>query len=363
MQRIIRGRPAKGILLSGLRGVGKTVLLRTVLNNLKSIEDKAFQPIWVEAPEGRSLPAMLAPQLRRVLKELSLLETAGDRLQRAFGALGSFIKRCRVKYQDIEVVLEGVPHEGHADSGDLEQDLPDLFAFVGEAAKAAGKGIVLFIDDLQYIPTDQFAALITALHRCQQEGLPVGMLGAGLPHVRALAGNAKSYAERLFDFPQLGPLNDEDSRAAIARPLHDEDVAITAEALDEIVRRAQGYPYFLQEWGKQTWDVAEQSPIQLADAQKATDLAIAALDAGFFLVRLERLTPSERRYLNAMAALGPGPYRTGDIADQLGRTVQSLAPTRAKLIAKGMIWSQSYGDAAFTVPMFDQFLKRTLPRA
>ena len=253
------------------------------------------------------------------------------------------------------------PEPGLADNGDLELDLQELFEVVGTAAKADGTCVALFIDELQYVKGNELAAFITALHRTAQRRLPVVMLGAGLPQVRGSMGKAKSYAERLFDFPEIGPLSPEDARLAIAKPTQDEGVEIELAALDSIVEKTLGYPYFLQEWGKHVWDVAEQSPITVSNVEIASQHALAALDASFFLVRFDRLTPSEKRYVRAMAQLGPGPHRSGDIANQLHRKVNSLAPTRNQLINKGMIWGPSHGDTAFTVPMFDEFMLRIMP--
>ncbi len=221
--------------------------------------------------------------------------------------------------------------------------------------------IAIFIDELQYVEESQLAALITALHRTAQRQLPVVLVGAGLPQLRGKMGNAKSYAERLFEFPEIGPLTDVAARAAIEIPLRAEDVAIDPDAIQGILEQTQRYPYFLQEWGKQVWDTAEKSPITLDDVTRATTIAVAELDASFFRVRFDRLTPSEKKYLRAMAELGPGPHRSGDIAASLGRDVTTLAPTRSQLIAKGMVWSPTHGDTAFTVPLFDEFMRRIMP--
>ena len=223
--------------------------------------------------------------------------------------------------------------------------------------------LALFVDELQYVPEDQLAALITSLHRTGQTLLPVTLVGAGLPQLRGRTGKAKSYAERLFDFPEVGPLSRDDARRAIEKPANDEGVQFDPEAIERILSETCGYPYFLQEWGKHVWDVAETSPIRASDVGAASRLTIAALDEGFFRVRFDRMTPSERRYLRAMAELGPGPHRSGDIAAELDRKVTSLGPVRSQLIGKGMVWSPSHGDTAFTVPLFDQFMKRTMPGA
>jgi hypothetical protein len=259
------------------------------------------------------------------------------------------------------VGLDYEPEPGLADNGDLEGDLTTLLQQVGLAAQAAGTAVVIFIDELQYVEEPQMAALVSALHRCSQEKLPVTVVGAGLPQLRGRMGEAKSYAERLFDFPEIGPLSAPDAADAIIRPVQNEGAEIQDDAVQLIIEKTQGYPYFLQEWGKHTWDIAPESPIRREDVLNASDEAVAALDESFFRVRFDRLTPTEKKYLRAMADLGPGPHRSGDIADELGRVVSSLGPTRAGLIAKGMIWSPTHGDTAFTVPLFDEFMKRIMP--
>jgi hypothetical protein len=220
---------------------------------------------------------------------------------------------------------------------------------------------VVFLDELQYVEEPQLEALITALHRCAQRELPVTLVGAGLPQLRGLTGRAKSYAERLFDFPEVGPLPPAAARLALTRPVEAEGARFDDRAVARIVELTEGYPYFLQEWGKHSWEVADASPITVEDVAAATQLAVAALDESFFRVRFDRLTPAEKRYLRAMADLGPGPHRSGDIAERLGRKVTAMAPLREQLIAKGMIWSPSHGDTAFTVPLFDAFMRRIMP--
>jgi hypothetical protein len=295
------------------------------------------------------------------LLRLSLNERAKALAHRALRALAGFAGALKVKYKDIEVGLDFEPEPGLADNGDLELDLPTLLEAASEAAQGASTALAIFLDEMQYIKEDELAALITALHRTAQKRLPVVLVGAGLPQLRGHMGKAKSYAERLFDFPEIGPLSPDDAKIAIEKPLSDEGVEVTTEALDRIVAETRGYPYFVQEWGKHSWDAAVASPITAKDVEKASVLAVAALDESFFRVRLDRLTPSERRYLRAMAALGEGPYRSGDIADALRRGVTSLGPTRAALIEKGMIYSPRHGDTAFTVPLFDEFMRRIMP--
>ncbi len=342
----------------GLRGVGKTVLLDRMRDDA---EAAGIQTVRIEAPESRSLPALLAPQLRQALLRLSRNQKAKALAERALRALAGFVGSLKLKFEDIEVGIDFEPEPGLADNGDLEHDLQALVEAVGAAAKSAGTALALFIDELQYVEEEQLAALITALHRAAQRQLPIVLVGAGLPQLRGRMGRAKSYAERLFDFPEIGALDDESARSAIAKPARSQGVEISEEALAEIVRATQGYPYFLQEWGKHAWDTATESPISAEDVRLASRSAVAALDESFFRVRFDRLTPSEKRYLRAMAELGPGPHRSGDIAAGLEKKVTNLGPTRNKLIAKGMIWSPNHGDTAFTVPLFDEFMRRVMP--
>lgn len=358
LERVRLGLPTKSILMVGLRGVGKTVLLDRMRERA---EETGHQTLRVEAPENRSLPALLSPQLRLALLRLSRNEQAKDLAQRALRGLAGFAKALKLKYADIEVGFDFEPEAGLADNGDLEHDLQALLDAAGAAAQKAGTALALFVDELQYVEEDQLAALITALHRTAQRRLPVVLVGAGLPQLTGRMGRAKSYAERLFDFPEVGPLPPPAARIAIAKPADVQGVKITEEALERIVRETHGYPYFLQEWGKHAWDAANESPITAEDVKLASKSAIAALDESFFRVRFDRLTPVEKRYLRAMAELGAGPHRSGDIAEQLSREVTSLGPTRSQLIAKGMIWSPSHGDTAFTVPLFDEYMRRIMP--
>jgi hypothetical protein len=341
----------------GLRGVGKTVLLDKMRIEA---EESGAHTIRLEAPESRSLPSLLAPQLRAALLRLSRVEKAKDLALRALRGLAGFAKALKAKFGDIEVGLDLDSEAGLADNGDLEMDLIALFEVVGKAAKGADTALVIFIDELQYVEEAQFAALISALHRCTQQKLPLCVVGAGLPQLRALAGNAKSYAERLFDYPEVGPLSREAARLALVKPAADLGVEFAPDAVERIINETKAYPYFLQEWGKCAWEIASKSPITEDDAKAASAEAVAALDESFFRVRLDRLTPMEKRYMRAMAELGPGPHRSGDIAEALQRKVTSLAPVRSGLILKGMIWSPSHGDTAFTVPLFDEFMRRTM---
>ena len=358
VERTRAGRSARSVLMVGLRGVGKTVLLDRMRDDA---EVTGVHTIRIEAPEDRSLPALLAPQLRIALLRLSKTEQAKDLAIRGLRALAGFAKGLKVTYGDIEVGLDYDAEAGLADNGDLEHDLQALLESAGAAAKAASTALVIFIDELQYVPEAQLAALITAMHRCAQRQVPVLLVGAGLPQLRGRMGDAKSYAERLFEFPEIGPLSTEAATKAITKPIEAEGAKITAGAVQKILADTRCYPYFLQEWGQRSWEAAGASPIETDDVERATTTAVAALDESFFRVRFDRLTPQEKRYLRAMAELGTGPHRSGAIADCLKREVSSLGPVRSSLIVKGMIWSPSHGDTAFTVPLFDEFMRRIMP--
>lgn len=292
--------------------------------------------------------------------KLSRVEAAKQGAKRALRALAGFAK-LKARFGDLEVALEVEPEPGLADSGDLDLDLAELLAAVGEAAAERDTAVVLFIDELQYVPEEQLAALIGALHEVNQRQLPVAVVGAGLPQLLGASGRAKSYAERLFEFVSIDRLDPQAATEALQRPIAREGVAIEPEAIAEITSQTLGYPYFLQEWGKHSWDVADASPITLADVRQASIEALVELDDSFFRVRFDRLTPGEKRYLRAMADLGPGTHRSGDIAEVLGRKVSTTAPIRNSLISKGMLYSPAHGDTAFTVPLFDQYMRRTMP--
>jgi hypothetical protein len=358
IERVRLGRSAKSAMLVGLRGVGKTVLLDRLRTDAEAVNVLTAR---IEAPEGRSLPAMLAPQLRVALTKLSRVVAAKDAGVRALRALAGFARALKIKYNDIEVGIDYEPEAGIADNGDLEHDLQALFEAVGDAAKAAGTVFAMFIDELQYVADEELAALITVMHRVSQRNLPVMLVGAGLPQLRGKMGEAKSYSERLFEFPDIGALREPFATAAIVNPAKEQGVYFEAEAVQLILENTKGYPYFIQEWGAHSWSSADVSPITKQDVVRASDTVVAAMDEGFFRVRFDRMTPTEKKYLRAMAELGPGPHRSGDIADLLGKKVQSTAPTRSAIIAKGMIWSPSHGDTAFTVPLFDEFMKRIMP--
>jgi len=353
------GRHAKSFLLIGLRGVGKTVLL----NRIAAMADtEGLQHLLVEAHEDKPLPALLLPALRQILLALDRLGTLQEKVKHGLRVLKSFANSVKVKYGDLEIGLDIDPETGVADSGDLESDLPELLVAVGEAAKARRTVVVLLIDELQYLSEVELSALIMGLHKVGQKQLPLVLIGAGLPQLVGNMGRSKSYAERLFDFPEVGALTKADAFTAIVEPVTNEGEKIAKAAADEIVREAQGYPYFLQVWGYQAWNEAKKSPIGTGDVERARIHALANLDESFFRVRFDRLTPAEKRYLFAMAKLGAGPHRSGDISEALSVRVQSVAPIRSSLIRKGMIYSPSHGDTAFTVPLFDEFLTRQIAK-
>lgn len=364
LARILLGRTRqkrseKSLLLTGLRGVGKTVLL----NEMERIarEDQGYKTILVEAHEDKSLAALLAPELRHLLYDLDRVSGAGNKVKRGLSILKGFLDGVSISFGGVEIGLDIEGEKGTADSGDIEADLPNLFAAVAEAAEERKQAVALFIDEVQYLDRKELSALIMALHRMQQRQLPFVLIGAGLPVLPALAGESKSYAERLFHFPQVGPLSEEEAAKAVQDPVKAVGVAFDPAALQEIFRVTQGYPYFLQEWGYQSWNLAVSTPIHKTVVDSAGPVVIKRLDENFFRVRFGRLTPREKGFLRAMAHLGSAPQRTGDIAAALEVKLSSLGMVRASLIKKGMIYVPMHGIMAFTVPLFDEFMRRSIP--
>jgi hypothetical protein len=356
--RVRQRRPEKSILLTGLRGVGKTVLL----NEIERLAVRShYRTISVEAHEGKALAALLAPPMRKVLYELDRMAGAGDKVRRGLAVLKSFLNGVKVTVGEVEIGLDIDPERGAADSGSLESDLPNLFLAVAEAAQERQAALALFIDEVQYFSGQELSALIMAMHKLQQVQLPLVLVGAGLPILPGLVGESKSYAERLFSFPDIGPLSEPDAAKALRDPTKDAGVEFDDRALGEVFHLTKGYPYFLQEWGYQAWNRAESSPITMQVIQDATPTVIRRLDQNFFRVRFDRLTPAERHFLRAMATLGDGPYRSADVAAAMNIKITSLGPARSNLIRKGMIYSPAYGDLAFTVPLFSEFMCRALP--
>lgn len=357
LHRIRSGNSAKSVLMVGLRGVGKTVLLNRLKNNA---EAEGIVCVQFESPEGRNLPAMLAPNLRAALLKLDRIAGATDLVSRAAKVLGSFISAAKIRYEGMEFGFDLGIEVGAADSGDLDYDLSELLQSVGEAAQAKNTAVVLFIDELQYVPQVELSALIAALHACAQKRLPVALVGAGLPQLVGNVGRAKSYAERLFEFPVIGALPEKAAIEALQRPVQVYSVSFTDGAIEEILKQTQGYPYFLQEWGSICWAVATANDITHEDALAATSLAILQLDSSFFRVRFDRCTPMEKTYLRAMAEINVPTPRSGDIAAAMNKDVNQVAPLRQSLISKGMIYSPAHGDTAFTVPLFADYMKRSI---
>ena len=352
LRRIMAGRSAKSIMPIGLRGVGKTVLL----NRFDAVaHEQGLLSAVIEAPETTDFRRLLSGRLRSVLLELDR-GTISSAVKRALGVLKAFTYTFPDGTSvslDVDAVL------GSADSGVLSEDLTALLVAIGEAAADRQRGFLLAIDEVQYLSSEELGGLISGVHRTAQLGLPLMLVGTGLPQLPGLAGEAKSYAERLFEFPEVASLSREDATAALVAPARAQGVEFEDAALSLILERTAGYPYFLQEWGYHVWNAAPGSPVSYADATAAEASVTEQLDANFFRVRMDRVTPAERQYLNAMADLGPGPHRSGDIAAQLGVKVESVAPRRSGLIKKGMLYSPAHGDTAFTVPMFDEFLRRS----
>ncbi len=357
LSRIRSGRSSKSLILVGLRGVGKTVLLNRICERAKA---SGYREVLIEAHENKTLPVLLVPSLRKILYSLDAMENASQKAKRGLRVLRSFVSGLKVKFGEVEVGV-GDLELGAADSGDLEADLGELFLAVAEAAADRQTAVALCVDELQYLSEVELSALIMAMHQVAQKNLPLTLVGAGLPQIVALTGKSKSYAERLFDFPEVGPLRPEDARNALQTPVRNQKVEFSEGALTEVIRKTERYPYFLQQWGYEAWNIAEASPITPAVIRLATKAAIAKLDQSFFRVRFDRLTPREKDYLRVLATLGPGNQRSGEIADKLGVRVQSVAPLRSGLIKKGMIYSPSHGDTAFTVPLFDAFMLRMMP--
>ena len=357
--RVQQGKPERSLLLTGLRGVGKTVLL----NKIGGIAaDNDCLRISLEALESKPFIESLVPGLRSVLISLSLKEGVKDSVEKAISVFKSFVGSMKVKFGDFEFGVDIPPTKGIADSGKIELDLPDLFVAAATCAKNKGTSIVLLIDELQYLSKEDLSALILAMHKIQQEQLPFFLVGAGLPSLPGLAGEAKSYAERLFLYPKIGPLGREETKRALQNPVRALGVTFTEDALEKIYLKTQGYPYFVQEWGSLSWRIAAQTPISVEVVNTVNEVVTPKLDESFFRVRFDRLTNSEKTYLLAMAKLGKGVQRTGDIAREMHASVQQLTPTRSNLLKKGMIYSPSHGLQAFTVPLFDEFMLRVMPR-
>ncbi len=360
LARVRQGRAEKSLLIVGLKGTGKTVLLHKMG---RLAEEQGYQVAMMEVNEKKAFATLLLPELRKILFALDQGERVSHKVKKAFRVFKSFITtfKLNISMGSVEVGLGIEAERGIADSGDLEIDMAEIFVALGEAAQEQETAIAIIIDELQYLNEEELCAIIMAIHKISQKSLPIVMIGAGLPQLVGKAGQAKSYAERLFDYPELGALTPQDASIALQKAVQKEEVFFNDDALEKIIAITKGYPYFLQEWGYHSWNIAEKSPITVNDVNKATDIAIKQLDQSFFRVRFDRLTPREKDYLRALAELGAHSQRSGDIAEKLGIDVQEAAPIRNNLIKKGMIYSPKHGDTAFTVPLFENFMKRTIP--
>jgi type II secretory pathway predicted ATPase ExeA len=358
LARLKAGRHDRSLMIVGLRGVGKTVLLNRILSQA---EDLGYRSIMVEVHEGKPLAVAIVPELRRLYLDMNRAAAAGAALKKFGGVMRSFLHGVKLKYHDIELDIDGEAVEGAADSGDLESDLPQVFLALGKAAIERKTAIVIIIDELQYLGEKDLSALLVSVHMASQRSLPITVVGAGLPQLVGNAGRAKSYAERLFLFPDLGPLTGPEAKKALQDPMHKLGLAFTEPALDEIVRITHGYAYFIQEWGYMAWNSAPGSPIDVDVIRKMHTTAVEHLDRNFFRVRFDRLTPAQENYMRALAELGPEPQRSGKIAALLDRTSQEVGTLREQLIAHGMIYSPAHGFTAFTVPLFDEYMKRRMP--
>src|SRR6266511_3902232 len=355
LARLKLGRPEKSMLITGLRGVGKTVLL----NTFEAIAEEAgFRTAKSEITHETEFRPLIARLARRALLAISPAKRMKERARRAAAVFKAFTLRTP---EGLEIGVDVEAMLGRADSGDLGDDLSDLFVALGEAAAEHETGIVFLLDEVQFLDRAELEALIAALHQVSQRELPLTLAGAGLPQLPALTGAAKSYAERLFRFPTIDRLPDQAARDALELPARAEGVDYERAATTRILELTEGYPYFLQEYGRHVWNVAA-GPTISGDVERAHDLVQLDLDESYFRVRIGRATKAELAYLAAMAHLGAGPYRSGEIAAKLGRPgPESVAPTRARLIEKGLIYSPSYGLNEFTVPQFDAFIRRNLP--
>ena len=359
LARIEAGRTEQSMIITGLRGVGKTVLLG-------QFRTKALAQEWVVVElevskhDDDEFRRDVATRLRSALFELSPKAKWTDRFMHAAAVLKSFTVSVDAA-GSWSAGLDVEAAEGFADHANLALDLTDLFVAVGEAASERSRGVVLLFDEVQFLGKQQLEALIEALHKVVQRKLPITLVGAGLPQIAELAGDAKSYAERLFKFPAIGNLSPEDAQAALCRPAEDEGASYSDAALEEAVKITGGYPYFLQELGYAVWTIAAGPEITLEEIEMAVPSYEAKLDESFFRVRLDRATELQRAYLRAMAQLGPDPQKASDVAEVMGRTSQNLAPTRAELINMGLLYTPEHGYAAFTVPHFDKFVLRAIP--
>lgn len=355
LDRLTRGHSAQSMIVIGLRGVGKTVLLT-------EFEERARRSGWItveaEITKHADFGGRMANLVRRALLQAAPKARWKDRGRRAAQVLKSFQLTVSPSGEVTAGMREVEPLEGLADSGNLAEDLTDVMVALGEAAQEESTGVVFLFDEVQFLSLPELEALIAALHKTVQRQLPITFVGAGLPQLPELAGDAKSYAERLLRFPFVGSLPHDEAVTAVRGPLRELEVEIDEDAVEAVVAYTEGYPYFLQEYGSTIWDLASASPVSLATVERAQEVVEAKLDGSFFKVRAERTTDLELQYLRAMAELGPEPHQARDVAKLLDRSSEQLGPTRARLIEKGLLYTPGYGLAAFTVPQFDRYMRR-----
>lgn len=360
LRRLVAGRTEQSMIITGLRGVGKTVLLGR-------FREKALESGWVviEVEISKHNDAQFrrefATKIRTALHQLSPRTRRTDKVMEAFAVLKSFTLSIDPSTGIVSAGIDVEAAEGFADHGDLALDVTDVLVAVGEAAVSVQRGVVLLFDELQFLATSQLEAVIEGLHKVVQRKLPVTLVGAGLPQIAELAGDAKSYAERLFKFPSIGYLSPSDARRALSEPAAQEGVEYDETALDLAIEITGGYPYFIQELGYAVWTIASGNRITREDIDNASEVYEAKLDSSFFRVRLDRATEMQRAYLRAMASLGSAPQKAADVAEKMGRSSPELGPTRAELISMGLLYTPEHGFAGFTVPHFDKFILRAMP--
>lgn len=353
LQAINYGYSARSVVYYGLRGVGKTVLL----NYIETLADEMDLPSeYMEIAErDRSFHSQMALHIYKLINRLSLLKNIESHIKKALSILKAFT----IKYGCDDISIEVNPANGISDTGNLANDMTELFLALGVIAQKQNKGVVLFIDEIQYIKDDEFEALMEAIHRTNQKNYPIVIFSAGLPKIAKIAGDVKSYAERLFDFIEIDSLNNEEAKLALIEPAKRFQINYTDEAVNKIIEITQGYPYFLQEYGKWVWECKkEESIIDIKIVNKAYDKFEQSLDKAFFKVRHDRATAREIEFMTAMVACEKLPCSTKEIANIMGESIQAISPLRAQLIHKGFIYAAKRGEVDFTVPQFDKYLKR-----
>ncbi len=353
LQAINYGYSARSVVYYGLRGVGKTVLL----NYIENLADEMDLPSeYMEIAErDRSFQYQIALHIYKLINRLSLLKNIESHIKKALSILKAFT----IKYGCDDISIEVNSANGISDTGNLANDMTELFLALGVIAQKQKKGVVLFIDEVQYIKDDEFEALMEAIHRTNQKNYPIVIFSAGLPKIAKIAGDVKSYAERLFDFIEIDSLNNEEAKLALIEPAKRFQINYTDEAVNKIIEITQGYPYFLQEYGKWVWECKkEESIIDIKIVNKAYDKFEQSLDKAFFKVRHDRATAREIEFMTAMVACEKLPCSTKEIANIMGESIQAISPLRAQLIHKGFIYAAKRGEVDFTVPQFDKYLKR-----